>query len=322
MYDLSRRTNVELFSALKRLARRERKNLPRILAHLAELDKRNAMAESGTSLFSHCTRTLHWSEAETARRIQVARCADQYKQIYSLLWTGNLNLSTVALLAPHLTAANHREVLDSAKRLSFRETESLVSRLAPRREKPERVRMIAPSAPVPLDAAATEGTLFDPPGATSPREETSPLPQNPAPLRVEFTFTADEALVKDVEDARALLRNKYPFCRLEDLFREAVHSLLDRLDPGRRPAPRGRPGARKPGQRRIPPAVRAFVWKRDKGRCAYVAPDGTRCQARAFLEFDHVRPWALGGPSDDPRNLRLLCRSHNMDSARRVFGFI
>lgn len=330
---LAKMSNAALFASLERLARDERRNLPRILARLAELDKRKAVPRDGSSLFDHCRRTLRWSEGETARRIRVARAADSYPEVYSHLWSGGLTLTTAALLAPVLTPENRSALIAAALRQSQRAVESLVATLAPTRERPEQIRPLGPTrtAPAP-DTPLFEKTAGgeDVPHATpvtpvaspeKPAPPATPAPPSP-PLRVEFTFTADESLAKDVEDARALLRNKYPFCRLEDLFREAVRSLLDRLDPARKPLPAGRAGARKPGHRRIPPAVRAYVWKRDKGRCAYVAPDGTRCRSRAFLEFDHIRPYALGGPSDDAANVRLLCRNHNIHMSRRVFGFI
>lgn len=72
--------------------------------------------------------------------------------------------------------------------------------------------------------------------------------------------------------------------------------------------------------RRIPQGVKDLVWRRDEGRCMFTAPDGVRCSARNRLEFDHIRPWSLGGASDDPANIRLLCRAHNLRSARKVFG--
>jgi 5-methylcytosine-specific restriction endonuclease McrA len=72
--------------------------------------------------------------------------------------------------------------------------------------------------------------------------------------------------------------------------------------------------------RRIPQWVKDEVWARDGGQCAFVPPDGARCPEREGLEFDHVMPWALGGRSFDPRNIRLLCRGHNQDRARRMFG--
>ena len=44
--------------------------------------------------------------------------------------------------------------------------------------------------------------------------------------------------------------------------------------------------------------------------------DGQVCGSRDALEFDHFRPFAKGGRSDDARNVRLLCRMHNRMAAR------
>jgi hypothetical protein len=54
-------------------------------------------------------------------------------------------------------------------------------------------------------------------------------------------------------------------------------------------------------------------------RCAFVASDGRRCDARAFLQFHHRHAWACGG-SDTADNLELLCRAHNRLLAERDFG--
>ena len=47
--------------------------------------------------------------------------------------------------------------------------------------------------------------------------------------------------------------------------------------------------------RHIPARVRRDVWLRDGGRCAFVAPGERRCTERAFLEFHHREPHAIGG---------------------------
>lgn len=75
MKNLSRLSDAALFASLARLARQERRNMPRFLARLAELDKRRATTDQGCSLFDYCHKTLRWSEGETARRIHVARAA-------------------------------------------------------------------------------------------------------------------------------------------------------------------------------------------------------------------------------------------------------
>ncbi|HET7543898.1 MAG TPA: hypothetical protein VFK05_28700 [Polyangiaceae bacterium] len=71
--------------------------------------------------------------------------------------------------------------------------------------------------------------------------------------------------------------------------------------------------------RYLPVKVRRATHDRDRGRCAFVAADGRRCNARAFLEFDHIRPLARRGGAD-AANIRLLCRAHNHLHARHCFG--
>jgi hypothetical protein len=80
-----------------------------------------------------------------------------------------------------------------------------------------------------------------------------------------------------------------------------------------------KPGAAVPAAdtRRIPKALRRFIWERDGARCAFVSADGHRCEETCRLEVDHITPVALGGKST-PENLRLLCSAHNQHEAERV----
>ncbi|MBI2385242.1 MAG: HNH endonuclease [Elusimicrobia bacterium] len=95
-------------------------------------------------------------------------------------------------------------------------------------------------------------------------------------------------------------------------------ALLEKEDPFRRKARATRRSKNR--VRRVARAVRDAVWRRDGGRCAFVSPDGVRCAALTKLEYDHIVPWSLGGASDDPANIRLLCRPHNLQRARAMFG--
>jgi hypothetical protein len=47
--------------------------------------------------------------------------------------------------------------------------------------------------------------------------------------------------------------------------------------------------------------------------------DGPRCAERAYLEFHHVEPYAVGGETN-ARNISLRCRSHNVYEAELAFG--
>jgi 5-methylcytosine-specific restriction endonuclease McrA len=49
------------------------------------------------------------------------------------------------------------------------------------------------------------------------------------------------------------------------------------------------------------------------------AQTNIRCQEKRGLEFDHIKPFALGG-TNDVKNIRLLCRNCNQREAFKVFG--
>lgn len=190
------------------------------------------------------------------------------------------------------------------------------------------------AAPAPLESTQTLKSLEHETGlkpvAAGPRERIMPLSVE----RFSFHFTAGTGLRADFLRARALMRILPPGMAgpMEAVFSAALGALLDRVDPLRRDARRRRKAeSRKtirrkkqpdgPARsRRIARPLRDAVWTRDGGRCTFVGPDDRRCTATRYLEIDHVQPFALGGRSDDPENLRLTCRAHNQLLARRVFG--
>src|SRR5687767_14489502 len=100
--------NDELLARVQRLASRERGATAELVAHLAELETRDLHLAAGyTSMFSYCCDVLRLSEDEACNRIGVARAARRFPLILDLLTQGAVRLTTVRLLAPHLTADNH-----------------------------------------------------------------------------------------------------------------------------------------------------------------------------------------------------------------------
>jgi hypothetical protein len=73
------------------------------------------------SLFSYCTQALCLSEHAAHNRIEAARASRRFPVILDLLASGAVNLSTVRLLAPHLTPDNCRDLLGQASGRSKRE---------------------------------------------------------------------------------------------------------------------------------------------------------------------------------------------------------
>ncbi|MBI5631062.1 MAG: HNH endonuclease [Elusimicrobia bacterium] len=300
--------DADLLSALKNLVAGERRCLVELLAHLAELDRRRLWQREGySSLYVYCVKELGYSEGAAYRRAQVARASRSFPEILSYLTDGAPSLSALATLAPYLDQSNCADLLERAKFKNRRELETVVAAFQPRHVEADTIRKVSQDRLV-------QGELVQPLSTQ----------------RFRLSFTADLGLLDKFERARDLLRHKHPTGRLEDVFAETLEVFLDRKDPQRRSRPRTssaapkelslREAPRQGASRYIPQSVKDEVWSRDGGRCSYMSPDGRHCEERGGLEYDHVRPWARGGTSSDPANIRLLCRTHNRFAAVQAFG--
>src|SRR3970040_320071 len=119
---LTKLSNEELILQVKHLAPQERQATVTLIAHLAELDARRLyLAEGCSSLFTYCTQVLHLSEHAAYGRIEAARAARRVPVILERLEDGSVTLTTVGLLAGHLSEENHRELLDTARHQSKRQ---------------------------------------------------------------------------------------------------------------------------------------------------------------------------------------------------------
>jgi len=311
-------TDEELEARLRGLAGSERDATAQLVAHLAELDTRDLHLRAGYgSLFAYCRDALHLSEHEAYNRIEAARAARRFPLVLVLLASGAVNLTTVRLLAPHLTFENHRLVLDSARGKTRPEVETIVARLAPRPDAEASLRRLPPPRPVVPAAPVTVETV-----------RITGLPRHPAPAvaalspdRYRLQVTIGGETLEKLRLARDMLRHAVPSGDDAAILDRALSALL--LDLAKvkfaaTEAPRPSRGAAA-GSRHIPAEVRRAVWLRDLGRCAFVAAEGRRCNERAFVEFHHVRPYAAGGEAT-VGNIQLRCRRHNDLEARAFFG--
>jgi len=219
-----------------------------------------------------------------------------------LLRAGDLHLEAIVLLHPHLDDERSDDLVEQARGKSKREVETFLAPLSPRLQPRDAIRVMAVQT-----QQAGDMPLF---GVTTP----APISEPPQ-MRAQVSLSAGPVLLELLGRARDLLWHKYPAGGLEDVLVEALRALLRLRDPE---LWRVSAKATQSAGRKIPKWVRRQVWRRDRGRCVYEAVDGLRCTSRAGLEFDHVVPWARGGTSNDPVNVRLLCRAHNQLMARRA----
>ena len=234
-------------------------------------------------MFSYCTRVLHLAEGAAYNRIEAARAARSYPLILDLFEQSAITLTTVRLLAPHLTVENHSAVLTSATHKTKREIEELAASLKPKPDAPVVVRKlptprttpVAPLVPTPkVPPASVEMAAHV---AEKPRCDISMKPpaqariEPLAPERYRIQLTVSRETHDKFRRAQALLRHSVPSGDAVAIFDRALTLLVERLE-HQRFAETARPHGSTSSvtrSRHIPGAVRRAVWRRDAGRCAF-----------------------------------------------------
>lgn len=141
-------SNEQLLNATRVLVGRTNVVLAALLSHLAELEARGAhRLRACSSLYAYCIYELRFSEDEAFRRVTAARWIRQFPQLLDAVASGELHLTGLLLLAPHLTANNLTEVLPRAKHRTKKELMRLVRELDPLPAVPA---LIEPLGPAPM----------------------------------------------------------------------------------------------------------------------------------------------------------------------------
>jgi len=316
----------ELLATVKRLATIECRATAALVRSLMELDVRRLyLGEGYSSLFTYCTQALHLAEGAAYNRIEAARAARRFPAILTALEDGAVTLTTVRLVAPHLTSANHEDVLARARHKGKREVEALVASLRPLPSVPSTIRKLPEPRQVLLDTklvvpmsttAARSPLVVTPAIAMAPRPTETPL----APERYKLQFTISGETHAKLHRVQALSRHVIPSGDTSEIFDRALTLLLQDLERRRCAAVTSRRAAPTTvgGSRHIPASVKREVWRRDEGRCAFIGREG-RCTERGFLEYHHVRPYATGGAATTA-NIELRCRAHNAYEASLFLG--
>lgn len=286
-------TDDELLAEVKRLVATERRATAALVRSLMELDARRLyLAEGCSSLFAYCTQVLHLSEGGAYNRIEAARTARRYPAVLIALEEGAVTLTTIRLLAPHLTPDNASEVLAGARHKSKRDVEALIASMNPQGD-----------TAVPRHGSPATAAMVTP----------------IAPDRYRMQVTITGGTYEKLRRIRDLIRHSVPNGDPAEIVDRALTLLLEDLERRRfaattSPRPTCASGGR---SRHIPAAIKRQVWQRDEGQCAFVGKSG-RCTERAFLEYHHVDPYALGGAASAD-NIQLRCRAHNQYEASQFF---
>ena len=329
----ARLSDDALLARLKVLANRERDATVELVVHLAELDGRRAhLGEGPGSLYLYCRDVLGYSEDAAWNRAATASIVRRYPVALGWLADGSLNVTTVRMLRPVVTPANHVAVLTEARHRSKKEVAIIVRRLDPKADVPSTIRKVPAPVPVatpllPADPSSrppSEGEGITAPSAGSILPSPAPVPRPVvaplSPERYRLQFTVSKETHDELRHVQNLLCREIPDGDPAAIFARALHLLVHDIEKKKlaattKPRP---PRGTKQGSRDIPAHVRRAVWRRDGGQCAFHGRVG-RCTERRFLEWHHVQPFGCHGPAV-VENISLRCRAHNVYESELVFG--
>jgi hypothetical protein len=333
---LSGLPNAQLLVRVRELVQRGNAVEAELLGHLAEVDARRLYLEEGcSSMFAWCQRVLHFAEGVAYKRIQAARAVRRFPELVEAVRGGELHLTAVSLLAPKLTQENCAELIQAARHRSADEIRQLLADREPCpevialvRRVPELARQAHAAALLQPAPSNTPEAPFEPSAPPPSSCQTIPERGQSKPLggeRYRVQFMADRETHAQLEELRALMRHQIPDGDVGKILARAVavlHAQVRKRKFAEISRPRSSRAPISPNEapsRHIPAGIRRAVSQRDGERCSYVSSSGQRCDAREFLEFDHIEAWAFT-QAHSIDGITLRCRAHNQQRARIDFG--
>jgi 5-methylcytosine-specific restriction endonuclease McrA len=147
---LAHLSDSELFSSTRSLVDRSNQVLAALLAHLAEVEARGLhRTRACASLYTYCIYELRFSEDAAARRAGAAKLVKRFPLLLDAIAKGELHLTGLLMLGPHLTPENVLDVLARAKFRTKKELTKLVRQLHPLPLVPD---LVEPLGVAPLPA--------------------------------------------------------------------------------------------------------------------------------------------------------------------------
>ncbi len=294
-------SNDNLITAVRSLVKEERRISREILDHINEVARRRLYADLGySSIFDWLVKDLGYSESAAYRRMQAARILQAVPEAADKLESGALGLTVLSKVQTLIRADEKR----SGQKMSVQEKSEILTKVesCSGREAEHRLAQHFPE----VAAQFTDGFASN--------EKIRAIGEDQVSVQVTFTRVQFEKLKRIQE----LLSHTHIDGSNAALLDAAMDVFLEKKDPLKKIVkPRAAPCDT---AAEVTPSIRNFVLRKSGGQCEYREPKtGHRCASRHFLEIDHIQSRALGG-TNVPDNLRVLCRTHNLLVAERVYG--
>ena len=341
-----------LLKTTKSLAIEERRISIEIIHHLQEIFKRRLHLFRGySSLFEYTVQELGYSEAAAGRRLAAMKLLTDVPEVEEKIKKGELTL-TVAAQAQRLFHAeeknNHpvsveqkKAILESLTHKSTRAAEQTLIQHSSQPlsiQKPDKIK--------PITSTQSEVRFIADQSLIDQLDLIKGLLANKFPQLAMAELIGEMAkisLEKLQPKSPKLKKIETQAYKIGPVYKETqIHNEIQTTTSGtvnetqaqkscgaavklpelnRESQQKGRQTNVLGTQSRyIPVEVKREVFHRDQGKCQYVdAATGRKCGSTRALQYEHKRPYAVGGNSTVD-NLEILCRSHNLTRAVYFYG--
>jgi hypothetical protein len=340
---LIRRKKIMLIvEKLKLLVASERKITAEIIEHIQEIDQKKIYAQMGyPTLFAFLTEYIGYAAASAQRRIEAARLLTAVPEVKEDIKSGNLNLSQVAMVSQMIRqkqkekpevkigSDDKKTLLFSIKNQNFESSQKIISQTLDLDIKQFDKKVIQKDESVRLEITFSKEQMkvfnrvkellshINPSASTAEIIEylANDYLNRKDPMKKPTITKSKNVIVNDTRktnqktvsasetDARhgATIKDEggNTICKSE----AGLQAINKEENISRRTNPIKR--------LTIPAATRRFVWQRDQGQCQHLnVSSGKKCGSSFLIEIDHIKRIRHGG-SNHPKNLQLLCHSHN-----------
>lgn len=274
--NLKHLTDKVLLADMRILVANEREISLKVLHHLKEIERRRLFSDLGyPSLYEYAIRELGYSEPAAHRRISAARLLKEMPEIENKIVDGTFSLTNLSMISQLFKNEQISDVV--AKKEILKKIEGTT-----KKECEKVIMTLTPPTELPVERIKRVTEEFHALKMNVSDETLNLLNEMKSHL-AHRRLTQDQLLKEVLKLAiKEFKRQNEPNAKLTTLAEEPC------------------------GNRAIPKSLKRYIFKRDDGKC-------TKCGSIYKIEYDHIRPYALGGLTEKD-NLRLLCFSCNQRS--------
>jgi hypothetical protein len=340
--NLKHLTDDELHSSNVAAASRERMTTIEVLWHLRENNRRMLYAKMGyRDLKEYCVKELKYSEGSAWKRISAMNALVEVPEIKEKIESGSLNLTQLSMARTHFrevkaTAEEKKEILLNLENKSTRMTERILAESKPEDFVPKevvkekavkgnklevtliideelqneldeiQVLIGKPLSKLELLKIMAKEKL------ASLRKKNTPKTRQTESLRKQDALKAKRLVSEELE-----LRKFKTSTPQSPLVNKSHEDSLAAFQERKAQSAGSRTASK---SRYISRFTLRKIKQRDQHRCQYRDPKTQRqCEAKFFLQNEHIIPFAKGGTSEIT-NLQQLCPAHNRLRAVEQYG--